>query len=138
MRATHWWPYELQPLGGGRAKAGTLLRWESSEGVGYSDLLSWDLFQDPPLNVLMDWLRQGSSHPLLAQTKAAAIQDLATRVRGISLFSGIEVPASHWLCRTFSPAELAAAADEGFGCFKLKVSDDTSALAAWCAIFQMT
>lgn len=109
------------------------MRWESSDGVGYSDLLSWDLFQDPPLNVLMDWLRQGSTHPLLAQTKALAIEDLSARVCGVSLFVGLEVPASHWLCRTFSPAELEAAADEGFVCFKLKVSDDISALAAWFA-----
>lgn len=128
--------YELRPIRSLSAaaapgpRAGALIRVEHPEGPGYADLHPWPELGDAPLEEQLRSLL--TSRPLALAERALAISETDARARaeGRSLFEGLEVPESHFLCsdiHSLSPSFLEGLARQGFTRVKVKAGRDTRA-----------
>jgi O-succinylbenzoate synthase len=82
----------LSALAGARPRQGALLRVDD----GFADLHPWPELGDSPLEEQLALLARGEP---TAQTRASlhlAQLDGDARRRGVSLFEGLTIPASHW------------------------------------------
>jgi O-succinylbenzoate synthase len=70
------------------AREGALLR----AGDGFADIHPWPELGDAPLDEQLARLARGESHPALHHARV----DAEARARGVSLFEGVTIPASHW------------------------------------------
>lgn len=126
-------PYELQPRGALNARVsaaqprrGFLIQLDG----GYADCHPWPEFGDEPIEMQLKALEDGRPTPLLARSMHFAKLDAEARAAGRSLFEGLEIPESHFLCRGGISAEdgfekqIAEAADLGFKKIKIKVGRD--------------
>ncbi len=130
MVIVSYWDYQLHPksalnaLVSNKPRQGALLRL-SQEGVhGYADLHPWPELGDEPLSSQLENLKQGRLNSQMSQTLRIALEDAQARSEGRSLFEGLTIPQSHWLCT--DPAELDGAMidhllSKGFTRIKVKI-----------------
>ena len=71
---------------------GALLRF----GDGFADLHPWPELGDPPLDEQLAVLSRGGTTRQIAASMRLAAADADARRRGVSLFAGLTIPASHW------------------------------------------
>lgn len=74
------------------AREGALLR----VGEGFADLHPWPELGDPTLDEQLAALQRGTTTPQIEASKKLARADGDARRRGVSLFDGLTIPASHW------------------------------------------
>lgn len=127
-------PYTLKPRANLNAKTatlseriGSLLKIESSEGEGYADLHPWPELGDAPLKEQLSALREGRFTPLLERSLQMAEIDREARARGESVFTNLEIPASHYLISDLNEGldrELEFARSLGFQILKIKMGRD--------------
>jgi len=87
-----FYEYTLTPKTGGRPRRGALIRVDS----GFADIHPWPELGDQPLETQLALLARGEETPLLRRSLEIARIDGAARERGVSLFEGLTIPASHW------------------------------------------
>ncbi len=89
---------------------------------GYAALHPWPEFGDASLEVQLQTLREGGSTPLLERALHCAALDREARLRGVSLFAGLEVPRSHYSWSQSRPTDwqLDYIARHGFTAMKVK------------------
>jgi hypothetical protein len=73
-------------------REGALIR----DGDGVADVHPWPELGDAPLDEQLVRLARGETPPLTARSLEFARIDKEARVRGESLFAGLQIPASHW------------------------------------------
>jgi O-succinylbenzoate synthase len=93
-----FWKYELTPrarvgLGRGRPRRGALVR----VGLGVADVHPWPELGDAPLEAQLENLASGHPTELGKASLRFAILDGQARAKGLSLFEGLTIPASHFL-----------------------------------------
>jgi O-succinylbenzoate synthase len=122
------WPYLLRSAQVLNARSsqmehqGALLR----IGGGVACLHPWPDLGDPPLDALLEMLREGADHPLLRRARACAMIDRAARLEGRSCFDGLTVPLSYASVPGWSGAEIESARRHGFTAVKLKAGRDVA------------
>lgn len=117
-------PYALRPLRPLSSRQGALLKIETIEGVGYSDLHPWPELGDEPLPEQLRLIASAQWTRLSRRSAQLAVLDRAARVAGVSAFAGREVPDSHFLvndAETLSVATLTSLSEEGFRTLKIKL-----------------
>ncbi|HEX2751219.1 MAG TPA: AMP-binding protein, partial [Verrucomicrobiales bacterium] len=97
-----------------RVRPGFLLRHRD----GYGCVQPWPELEDPSVSELLERLRNGAFHPLLARALACAEADGAARRAGHSLFAGLTIPRSH--ATVPGEADFPSLAAAGFHTVKLK------------------
>ena len=73
-------------------RRGALIRVDS----GFADIHPWPELGDAPLEEQLAMLGRGETTPLTRRSLEMARADGAARERGVSLFEGLTIPASHW------------------------------------------
>jgi len=76
----------------GGVREGALLR----DGDGFADVHPWPELGDAPLDEQLARLGRGETTPLTRASLRLAALDGDARRRGVSLFEGLTIPASHW------------------------------------------
>lgn len=76
----------------GAVREGALLRVED----GFADAHPWPELGDAPLSEQLALLARGKTTPLTRASLRCAAIDGDARRRGVSLFEGLTIPASHW------------------------------------------
>lgn len=84
--------YTLVPRRGGAPRTGALLRVDG----GYADVHPWPELGDAPLDEQLARLARGELTELTRASLHWAAIDRDARRRGVSLFEGLTIPASHW------------------------------------------
>ncbi len=123
-------PYELTPRAalnsqvGAQPRVGCLLRLEEKGSEGFADLHPWPEFGDEPLSLQLDLLQQGQMTAVSRQSLEIARLDAEARAQGVSLFSNLKIPESHFLLNDpeeWTLEKLEALKQEGFTTVKMKV-----------------
>jgi O-succinylbenzoate synthase len=83
--------YKLR-MRSGAVREGALLR----VGDGFADVHPWPELGDAPLDEQLALLAEGQVTPLTRGSLHCAVIDHEARRRGVSLFDGLTIPASHW------------------------------------------
>jgi len=92
-----YFPYRLDGKNPYHDREGVLLRYTFNDGsMGYGDCHPWEEFGDAPLEKQLWSLANFQETPLTRSTGLLAQIDAEARSRGVSLFSEIELPKSHW------------------------------------------
>lgn len=65
-------------------------------GNGFADVHPWPELGDVQLDEQLALLARGETTPLTTRSLAMARSDGEARARGVSLFDGLAIPASHW------------------------------------------
>lgn len=116
-------PYELKSTTFSRR--GALLKIIEEEGrVGYADCHPWPELGDLSLDEQLDCLSRQKMSSLTAQSLAFAKIDAGLRSRGLSAFTGLRIPKSHYLVMKLTPNaffEVQEAMNQGFNLFKIKL-----------------
>ena len=112
-----FWKYELLPrarvgLGKGRPRRGALIRL----GMGVADVHPWPELGDAPLETQLEGLKSGRPTELTKASLRFATLDGQARARGVSLFEGLTIPASHFLL-----ADDSRQVPQGFDTVKVKL-----------------
>ena len=84
--------YSLTLRNGGGWREGALLQVHG----GYADVHPWPELGDAPLDEQLARLSRGETTALTGASLQLAAVDGAARRRGVSLFEGLTIPASHW------------------------------------------
>lgn len=84
--------YTLTFRNGGGVRQGALLR----VGEGFADVHPWPELGDAPLDEQLVRLARGETTALTRASLRLAALDADARRRGVSLFEGLTIPASHW------------------------------------------
>ncbi|MDR3607179.1 MAG: enolase C-terminal domain-like protein [Oligoflexia bacterium] len=132
-------PYELVPRGkiselaAARPRRGVLLKIEfDRDKIGYADLFPWTELGDEPLLEQINRLKTGEYTALGRSSLAFARRDAEARAQGISLWDGLEIPASHFLIlnsETPDHTEIDRALEAGFTHFKAKLPPEPARAA---------
>lgn len=135
IRVSH---YELQPksaLNSRVSKATPRKGFLIEVDGGYADCHPWPEFGDEPVDLQIKALQNGQLTQLLARSLYFAGLDAEARREGRSLFSGLTIPESHFLCQGLLSAErsfenqVGEALTQGFKKLKIKVGHDLPAEA---------
>jgi len=121
-----WW-FHRYVLNGSLRREGALLRIEHADGaIGYADLHPWASFGDLALDEELATLASDRPSRLGRRALAHARRDATARAEGRSLWSGIEVPPSHWLLPSLSAPlpDADALAAQGYRRLKVKLGAD--------------
>ena len=117
--------YKLQHRNRKGFREGALLRFE--EGLG--DLHPWPELGDLPLEKQLRLLKEGKATPQTQRALDFARADAEALAQNVALFSGLEIPSSHFLAAPLesllsadSYDEISAAIAVGFKSLKIKVS----------------
>ena len=106
-----------------KKRKGALLKVEfASDCIGYADCHPWSSLGDLPLEEQIDLLAKEHTTSLTARSLYFARLDADARFRKINLFTGLDVPSSHFLLSSFDSNELSLAYEEGFRLFKVKAT----------------
>ena len=131
MNIVFYYEYSLTACGPLNARAaevcrkGALIRTE--EG-GYGCIQPWPELGDHSLQEELDALRKGNPLPLGKRALECAQVDGEARAAGVSLFSGLHIPASHaTLPSCVSPATIRIMETKGFKAGKIKASSNPAA-----------
>lgn len=125
-----YWMYELTPKSALSAKAnamprrGALLRINYEDRIGYADLHPWPELGDPTVTEQLENLKNKRLNEQISRTLHLAHRDAEARHTDSSLFEGLQIPASHWLCtdsKKLTNEKLNTILDQGFTHIKLKI-----------------
>lgn len=120
----YFWEYQLHSQAAlnsasvRRSFPGALIR----RGAGVGCLHPWPEFGDAPLDAQLQSLQAGTPTPLAQLALEAAAIDGAARENGVSLFEGLEIPASHysWSFGHASGPQIRRLLTEGWPALKAK------------------
>lgn len=119
--------YELAGKAGFRSRQGALLRVQFDDGlIGYADCHPWKELGAAPLEEQLRALAQNNHTPLIKRSLYFARLDAEARAKGVSLFKGLAIPASHWLVPNLTHcnfADVEAAIQRGFPALKIKIDE---------------
>jgi len=117
-------PYTLSFTHGGE-REGALLKFTFSDGEsGYADCHPWEQFGDGTVRTQLNLLKRGEWTPLTARCRDNAFLDAKARKERFNLFSGKDVPDSHYLLMDLiDPIDLYPPLKEGFRAIKVKSLD---------------
>lgn len=122
-------PYILHSRSSLSAKAisgerkGALIRVETPEGIGFSDIHPWTELGDASLDKQIESLVAGKPTPLVTRSLMMAQLDRQARSRNISSFAGLEIPRSHFLISDLTRLTSCVAVslrEQGFQVLKIK------------------
>lgn len=102
---------------------GALIRMRYKSVYGYGCIHPWPELGDAPIEQQLELLKQGGTSPLIRAACACAKADASARLKGVSLFEGLEVPRSH-ATLPMNGAGFQAAIYAGFDVVKVKLGRD--------------
>lgn len=119
--------YQLKPLSPRLpVRHGALLRFHFGDGVyGHADCHPWESLGDEPLSEQLSSLKRREATALLRRAYYFAQKDAEARRRSVSLYQQ-PLPLSNFLIidlSSFTPEMLHHKIDEGYSCFKVKLSN---------------
>ncbi len=139
--------YALQPLRSLGSREGALLKIETHDGLGFSDLHPWPELGDEPIAEQLRLLANDRPTKLSQRSIELAALDREARSKGVSAFAGYTVPDSHFLVNDVAALSAQALADcsaEGFRTLKIKLGRNPRSevsilqtLATELSIFQL-
>lgn len=107
------------------SRSGALLKVRFEDGlIGYADCHPWVELGDASLTEQLRLLNQGMLTSLTQRSLHFAYLDANARSEGVSLFSGLTIPRSHFLLPNLEQCDLSkieAAVQCGFDCIKMKL-----------------
>jgi O-succinylbenzoate synthase len=135
----HFHPYTLYSRGALNAVSvrrefhGALIRVD--EGVGC--LHPWPEFGDAPIDEQLSILRDGGTTRVFECALRMAAADGDARMRGVSLFDGLEIPPCHWSWdqNQPSPPQMRRVIDEGWQAIKTKGWGNPGEVLRWLDSF---
>lgn len=121
-------PYELTGKTGFRNRHGALLQVQFDDGsIGYADCHPWTEVGDAFLEDQLRSAIQKKPTPLMQRSLHFARLDAQARAKGVSLFKGLAIPASHWFLPSlmhWDVADVNKAIQGGFPAIKIKIGDN--------------
>jgi O-succinylbenzoate synthase len=133
--------YELRAAGalnartGRREFEGALIRLRD----GFACLHPWPELGDPPLEELLQMMKDGRGHRLIHRALACAALDRHARKEGRSLFTGLAVPDSHATIVEWTHESIEVAVVDGFETIKLKgghdLVEEAKLLSEWARLW---
>lgn len=125
--------YELIPISVIQSKSthskrsGALLKFQFENGtIGYADCHPWIELGDDPLELQLQWLKDGILTSLTSQSLAFATLDAKARAEGVNLFQDKTIPASHYLIanlENYQLSEVIKRVESGFTRIKIKLGN---------------